>query len=66
MRRLLLLSFLLAFVFPVTSCAPATPVESDDPGPRVILITLDGLRWEEVFTGADPWLLENPDFTSDR
>jgi hypothetical protein len=46
---------LLLFV----SCA--TP----DPGPRVILITLDGLRWEEVFTGADPWLLENPAFTSD-
>ena len=54
MHRFLLIALLLS------SCA--TP----DPGARVILITLDGLRWEEVFTGADPWLLENPEFTSDR
>ncbi len=33
--------------------------------PRVILITLDGLRWEELFTGVDEWLLES-DYTSDR
>ena len=30
---------------------------------NVFLITLDGMRWEEMFTGADPWLLENKDFT---
>ena len=28
-------------------------------GPNVILVTLDGLRWEEVFTGADDWLLSS-------
>ena len=33
---------------------------------NVFLITLDGLRWEEVFTGADPWLLNNPDYTNNR
>jgi len=33
---------------------------------NVFLITVDGLRWEEMFTGADPWLLENSDYTSDQ
>ena len=29
---------------------------------NVFLITVDGLRWEEVFTGADPKLVENKDY----
>ena len=33
---------------------------------NVFLITMDGFRWEELFTGADPWLLENEAYTSDR
>lgn len=33
---------------------------------NVFLITLDGLRWEEVFTGADEWLLNNDDYTNNR
>lgn len=28
--------------------------------PRVILVTVDGLRWEEVFTGVDAALLDDP------
>ncbi|NND68685.1 MAG: hypothetical protein HKN19_13945, partial [Halioglobus sp.] len=31
-------------------------------GPNVVLITIDGLRWQEVFNGADAWLLGNPDY----
>ena len=30
---------------------------------NVIFITFDGLRWEEVFYGADSLLLNNDDFT---
>ena len=26
---------------------------------RLIIITFDGLRWQELFTGADPDLIEN-------
>lgn len=33
---------------------------------NVFLITLDGMRWEEMFTGADPWLLDSKDFTSEQ
>lgn len=32
---------------------------------NVILITLDGLRWQEVFTGADGKLVGNKDYVSD-
>ena len=32
---------------------------------NVILITLDGLRWQEVFTGADNKLVGNKDYVSD-
>lgn len=32
---------------------------------NVILITLDGMRWQEVFTGADPSIIRNKDFTED-
>lgn len=32
---------------------------------NVFLITLDGFRWEELFTGLDPWLTDNKTYTSD-
>ncbi len=32
---------------------------------NVFLITLDGFRWEELYTGLDPWLLNNEAYTSD-
>ncbi len=31
----------------------------------VFLITWDGMRWQEVFTGADPQLIAHPDYVSD-
>lgn len=32
---------------------------------KLFVITLDGLRWQEVFTGADPRLLSNPTYNAD-
>jgi len=32
---------------------------------KVVLITLDGLRWQELFSGADPLLVANSDFVGD-
>lgn len=32
---------------------------------RVILITLDGYRWQELFTGSDPALIGNPKYVHD-
>ncbi len=36
-----------------------------DKDPKVVVITFDGLRWQEVFTGADSTLLADPRFTRD-
>ena len=33
---------------------------------NVIFITFDGLRWEEVFYGADSLLINNDDYTKDQ
>ena len=33
--------------------------------PKVVLITLDGLRWQELFTGADPLLVANTEYVKD-
>lgn len=33
--------------------------------PNVILITLDGLRWQELFSGADPLLVANKEYVGD-
>lgn len=32
---------------------------------NIIVVTLDGMRWQEVFNGADPVLLKNGAFTKD-
>ena len=40
------------------------PAQSTD-DPKVILITLDGLRWQELFSGADRSLIKHPDYVSD-
>ncbi|WP_442845131.1 alkaline phosphatase family protein [Leeuwenhoekiella sp. H156] len=32
---------------------------------KVILITLDGFRWQELFTGADPLLIRNKEYVDD-
>jgi len=48
------LAMLLALCLPATAAAPAGPTRN------LILVTIDGLRWQEVFTGADPQLLGDP------
>lgn len=32
------------------------------PSPKVVLVSIDGLRWQEVFHGADPEILRNSQF----
>ncbi|HLU93432.1 MAG TPA: alkaline phosphatase family protein [Membranihabitans sp.] len=44
--------------------APAQVTTAVDE-PKVVLITLDGLRWQELFSGADRSLIVHPDYVSD-
>lgn len=37
----------------------------NEEGTKVILITLDGFRWQELFTGADSLLVGNSDYVDD-
>lgn len=52
----------------LTACNQKKEVETTSPEPskpKVILITLDGLRWQELFTGADSLLIANQDYVKD-
>ncbi|HVZ96822.1 MAG TPA: alkaline phosphatase family protein [Chitinophagaceae bacterium] len=35
------------------------------PGRNIVVITIDGFRWQEVFAGADSLLINNEDYTPD-
>lgn len=55
MKPCTLALLLLVFTCPVHA---QRPVQSEN----VFLITLDGLRWQELFTGADEKLINNEDY----
>lgn len=55
----------LALPLALTSfTAPAQQLQSAQPvaEPKVVLISIDGLRWQEVFHGADPAILQQERF----
>jgi phosphopentomutase/2,3-bisphosphoglycerate-independent phosphoglycerate mutase family metalloenzyme len=58
-KRILVRSALSALMLAL--CAGAPPAPADTPVPlktrNVVLLVSDGLRWQEIFTGADPQLL---------
>lgn len=66
-RKELSLSHTLKLLIAVL-CALALPGHASARGTedqRLILITLDGTRWEDVFRGPDPVLVENSHFTDE-
>lgn len=58
MRRL---TVIILLIFAV-ACLQA---QSNRQTENVVLITLDGLRWQELFTGADSLLIAHPDYVAD-
>ena len=58
MKKLQLLSIFLLITFSLTA---QQKLKTEN----VILITLDGMRWQEVFSGAEKRLLVNKNFTDD-
>ena len=58
-KQSILLRFLLIWSILSVHSATAQPAQN------IVLITLDGVRWQEVFTGADSTLLFDPVFSPD-
>ena len=58
MKKLILI--LIPFLV-FNSCSELTNDKTN--APNIILITLDGVRWQEVFNGIDLELIENKKFT---
>lgn len=52
---------LLAFILVTITSLQATAQKTGN----VVIVTLDGMRWQEVFTGVDPALMNNKQFTKD-
>ncbi len=50
---------LAALLFVASAFAQQSKVEN------VIIITLDGMRWQEVFYGVDSSLMNNPEYNRD-
>jgi hypothetical protein len=59
MRTLALLASLVILVVVGALVYQWRSQPHDDGIPRVVLVTLDGLRWQEVLTGADPALIDD-------
>lgn len=57
-RTLQITSILVLFVLLGTA-------QEKKENPNVVLITLDGLRWQELFSGADPLLVGNKKYVND-
>jgi len=58
--------FFLSLLIVLTSCKSTTDQEiSNTNEQHIILITLDGFRWQELFTGIDKDLMTNKYFSSD-
>ncbi|MCL6266948.1 sulfatase-like hydrolase/transferase [Flagellimonas myxillae] len=45
-------------------CSIGVFAQNSEP-PKVVLITLDGFRWQELFTGADSLLIANKEYVHD-
>ena len=52
-------AFLLALLF-----LPQHAARAEDPPANLVLVTLDGVRWQEVFGGIDLDLIEDERYTN--
>jgi hypothetical protein len=65
MKNILVSVLLLATMQPHTNNLPAPPPAPLPASGNLIIITIDGLRWQEVFTGADSLLMNDESETPD-
>src|SRR5580692_9453826 len=58
----------MKFILPLLTAGLFVISAAAQPAARtkhLFIITIDGFRWQEVFTGADPRLMSNPDYVRD-
>lgn len=55
--------FTITFLLSLSAIIPGNAQDTDNQ--KLIIITLDGLRWQELFTGADAKLIGNENYVSD-
>ncbi|MEX6690919.1 alkaline phosphatase family protein [Danxiaibacter flavus] len=55
--------FLVAGLFTIANCPAKAQSHKTE---NVVIVTLDGMRWQEVFGGIDAALLNNPKYTRDK
>ena len=58
MKKLLILSFLFFLLILV--------IAKKEKSPNIFLITLDGVRWQEVFYGIDKDLVDNTNYVENK
>lgn len=63
MKRLLLTSTMIAAFAASVVSMPSSVNANELNEPKVVIITFDGVRWEEVFRGADPVLAADERYT---
>lgn len=63
----LLLCVILLILLPSAKTATrlSASLSSLKPAENLIIITIDGYRWQELFMGADPELINDPEITQD-
>jgi hypothetical protein len=55
---------LLITILWFSSWIPGSNLVADEVAPNLVLVTLDGVRWQEVFAGVDMSLIEDERFTN--
>jgi Metalloenzyme superfamily len=62
MKFKITLAFVATILLLIACSQPAETIKNDEP--KVFLLTLDGLRWQELFSGIDSSLMNDEQFTS--
>ena len=61
-KRHLIMLLLSCFSINVNAANDISATDNSATGTNLVLVTIDGLRWQELFSGADPSLLNNKKF----
>lgn len=60
-----MLNFVILLIFGLFPCFQKLTPQKDTTTPNVIVVTLDGLRWQEIFNGADSIILNDKKYNGD-